>query len=257
LILSTTKHRFALRYETVTSSNSASYRFWTKMSPTASASYNTTNDACYTDLKFTTSSIAGQPLTIGGTDEMIWAANNVDTFAQYHGENRGVFNITWEKPSPDLSSNSTSSGGASVAPVSTSGGGAPTASPVSTPPVSTSGSSASVAPVSTSGGGAPSASPVSASPVSASPVSASPVSASPVSASPVSASPVSAAPVSAANVSAANVSAAPAPVSTSGGGPSLVSASDEGAAAVSAASHVVVWSALSLTLAVVVGSIFA
>jgi hypothetical protein len=80
------------------------------MSPTAGSTYNTTNNACYTDLKFNASSIAGQPLTIGGKDEMIWAANNVDTFAQYHGKNRGVFNITWEKP--DLFSKSTSGGGA-------------------------------------------------------------------------------------------------------------------------------------------------
>jgi hypothetical protein len=87
------------------------------MSPTAGSTYNTTNNDCYTDLKFNASSIAGQPLTIGGKDEMIWAANNVDTFAQYHGKNRGVFNITWEKP--DLFSKSTSGGGATAAPVST------------------------------------------------------------------------------------------------------------------------------------------
>jgi hypothetical protein len=118
LILFTTKHRFAFRFETVTSPNTSSYRFWTEMSPTAGSTYNTTNDVCYTDLKFTTSSIAGTPLTIGGTDEMIWAANNVDTFAQYHGKNRGVFNITWEKP--NLFSKSTPSGSAvSAAPVST------------------------------------------------------------------------------------------------------------------------------------------
>jgi hypothetical protein len=196
------------------------------MSPTAGSMYNTTNDACYTDLKFTTSSIAGQPLTIGGTDEMIWAANNVDTFAQYHGKNRGVFNITWEKPSPDLSSNSTSDGKASAAPAS--GGGAPTASPVST------------APVSTTGSGAPPAATESAAPVSTSPVSTSDGGAS-------------AAPVS----TPGGGDLAATPVSKSGGGPSLVSTSDGVAAAASAASHVVVWWALSsLTLAVVVASIF-
>jgi hypothetical protein len=68
------------------------------MNTTAGSTYATTNNECYTDLKFMTASIAGHPLNIGGTDEMIWAANNVDTFAQYHGKNQGVFNVTWEQP---------------------------------------------------------------------------------------------------------------------------------------------------------------
>jgi hypothetical protein len=117
LISFSNKHCFALRFETVTSPNTISYRFWTEMSPTAGSTYNTTNDACYTDLKFTTSSFAGQPLTIGGTHEMIWAVNNVDTFAQHHGKNRGVFYMTWEKS--NLFSKSTSGGGATAAPVLT------------------------------------------------------------------------------------------------------------------------------------------
>jgi hypothetical protein len=73
------------------------------MNMTKGSTYNTTNDECYTDLKFQTASIAGQPLTIGGTDEMIWAANNVDTFAQYHGKNQGVFNVTWDPSSKPTS----------------------------------------------------------------------------------------------------------------------------------------------------------
>lgn len=60
------------------------------------AEYSTTNDECYTDLKFKVSSIAGHKLNIAGKDEMIWGANNVDTFAQYHGQNRAVFEVEWE-----------------------------------------------------------------------------------------------------------------------------------------------------------------
>lgn len=63
------------------------------------AEYSTTNDECYTDLMFKISSIAGHELDIAGKDEMIWGANNVDTFAQHHGANRAVFEVEWEAAS--------------------------------------------------------------------------------------------------------------------------------------------------------------
>jgi hypothetical protein len=69
------------------------------MNKTSSSEYSTTNNQCYTDLKFTVSGIAGHKLNISGTDEMMWAANNIDTFAQYHAKNRGVFQVEWKAAS--------------------------------------------------------------------------------------------------------------------------------------------------------------
>jgi hypothetical protein len=61
------------------------------------STYNVTFDGCYTALTFSAHEIANQDFALDGTDTMIWAANNVDSFAQYHGENRGIFEINWSE----------------------------------------------------------------------------------------------------------------------------------------------------------------
>ena len=50
---------------------------------------------CFTAVTFEGGSIAPQSLQLDGTDEMLWAANNVDSFMQYHGVNRGRFAVNW------------------------------------------------------------------------------------------------------------------------------------------------------------------
>jgi hypothetical protein len=59
--------------------------------------YKVEFDGCYTALTFTASDIANQAFNLSSTDKMIWAANNMDSFMQYHGANRGVFEIDWSQ----------------------------------------------------------------------------------------------------------------------------------------------------------------
>jgi hypothetical protein len=109
-----------------------SFRFWdtpfTENSTTATSrgagnvtrllhesTYDVEFDGCYTALTFSAHAIANQDFSLDGTDKMIWAANNVDTFVQYHGDNHGIFEVDWSegKTAPtnttgDSSSTSTS-----------------------------------------------------------------------------------------------------------------------------------------------------
>lgn len=62
-------------------------------------SYEVIEDECYTVLKFHVNEIAGQKFNFTGVDTLMWAANDVDYFAQYHGKNQGIFNITWAEGS--------------------------------------------------------------------------------------------------------------------------------------------------------------
>jgi hypothetical protein len=73
--------------------------------------YNVMTDECYTILTFTTNTIADRSFRLDGTDTMIWAANNIDTYMQYHGNNRGVFIVDWTtrttlSPTPDSTTSS-------------------------------------------------------------------------------------------------------------------------------------------------------
>jgi hypothetical protein len=70
---------------------------------------SSSEDGCYTALTFEVHDIAGQKFDLTGTDTFMWAANDVDTFMQYHGSNRGVFNITWSEIVPSAASEKTPS----------------------------------------------------------------------------------------------------------------------------------------------------
>lgn len=52
-------------------------------------------DSCNTALSFNSSSIGGIPFNVSGEDDLIWAANDIDYFAGYHGGSRGRFYINW------------------------------------------------------------------------------------------------------------------------------------------------------------------
>jgi hypothetical protein len=104
--------------EFIISNETFSFRFWqtpyseadveggvTTTSRGAGRQLHTTavspsEDGCYTALKFEVHDIAGQKFDLTGTDTFMWAANDVDTFMQYHGSSRGVFNITWSEIVP-------------------------------------------------------------------------------------------------------------------------------------------------------------
>jgi hypothetical protein len=58
-------------------------------------SLNHTFDGCHTSLTFTTGTFADKAVNVTGTDALVWAANDVDSYAQYHGNNRGVFRVNW------------------------------------------------------------------------------------------------------------------------------------------------------------------
>jgi hypothetical protein len=60
----------------------------------------TSENGCYTSLTFEVEDIGGQYLNLTGTDTFMWSANDVDTYMQYHGSNRGLFTITWSEIVP-------------------------------------------------------------------------------------------------------------------------------------------------------------
>jgi hypothetical protein len=60
----------------------------------------TSENGCYTSLMFQVEDIGGQYLNLTGTDTFMWSANDVDTYMQYHGSNRGLFTITWSEIMP-------------------------------------------------------------------------------------------------------------------------------------------------------------
>ena len=75
--------------------------------------YDVVTDECYTILTFTTDTIADRSFNIQGSDTMIWAANHMDAYMQYHGNNRGVFTVDWTQivTTPSSSPATTTSSG--------------------------------------------------------------------------------------------------------------------------------------------------
>jgi len=98
--------------------DATSFRFWD--TPVASTNIAVTNRSsntrqlnegmltsyestdCFTSLSFSGNSIGLKSLNLTGTDQMLWAANSADSFMQYHGDNRGLFSVSWlEKSTND------------------------------------------------------------------------------------------------------------------------------------------------------------
>lgn len=50
---------------------------------------------CFSSFTFEAESINGVPFKLSGVDQLLWAANDIDSFAGYHGLNRGRFSIEW------------------------------------------------------------------------------------------------------------------------------------------------------------------
>lgn len=75
----------------------SSFRLWSTPHPTTSlvAASHEASD-CYTSMAFSTATIAGEALNLGGTDSLIWGFNGADSFVGYHGrEHRGLLEIDW------------------------------------------------------------------------------------------------------------------------------------------------------------------
>mmetsp|Transcript_83320 Transcript_83320/g.166326 ORF Transcript_83320/g.166326 Transcript_83320/m.166326 type:complete len:714 (-) Transcript_83320:84-2225(-) len=86
------------------------FRFWQGSGQVASAFGSSTiptvtqhlTDAsydvgdCFSSMTFTSDQIAGQKFNVGGTDQLIWAANVENKYVEHHGRgNRGLVEITW------------------------------------------------------------------------------------------------------------------------------------------------------------------
>jgi len=84
----------------------SSFRFW--MEPTFTSESRSTNlstspsssssmDAteCFTAMTFRVGEIQGQKFNLSGTDQLVWAANGIDSYVGYHGAARGRFSIDW------------------------------------------------------------------------------------------------------------------------------------------------------------------
>eukprot|EP00934_Nitzschia_sp_Nitz4_P003513 Nitzschia sp. Nitz4//scaffold195_size40117//37913//40184//NITZ4_007582-RA/size40117-snap-gene-0.11-mRNA-1//-1//CDS//3329540383//3503//frame0 len=67
-----------------------------------SESYSVEETDCFTSMTFDTAGIYDMAFNISGSDEMIWAANGVDSFAGYHGSARGIISIAWSEGSVTL-----------------------------------------------------------------------------------------------------------------------------------------------------------
>jgi hypothetical protein len=50
---------------------------------------------CFTGMTFQATGIHGQAFNLTGTDECLWAANDKDSFVNYHGSNRRRFAVEW------------------------------------------------------------------------------------------------------------------------------------------------------------------
>jgi hypothetical protein len=81
----------------------AAFRFW--QSPLDNAAHTTTgtlpmyaldhSNDYFTALYFQTSSIHMRKFNLTGIDELLWAANGIDSYVGYHGTNCGRFSINW------------------------------------------------------------------------------------------------------------------------------------------------------------------
>jgi hypothetical protein len=56
---------------------------------------STHHDGCFTSMIFHGKTISGKAFNLNGSDTLIWAANSVDSFMQYHGGDRGNFTVEW------------------------------------------------------------------------------------------------------------------------------------------------------------------
>ena len=73
----------------------SAFRLWQTPYAPSSLHYSSFEAAdCTTSLTFATSSLAGWPLNLTGSNDFIWALNEADYFVGYHGrENRGTVTI--------------------------------------------------------------------------------------------------------------------------------------------------------------------
>jgi hypothetical protein len=56
---------------------------------------STQHNGCFTSLIFHGETISGRAFNLKGSDTLIWAADSVDSFMQYHGGERGNFTVDW------------------------------------------------------------------------------------------------------------------------------------------------------------------
>mmetsp|Transcript_1610 Transcript_1610/g.2134 ORF Transcript_1610/g.2134 Transcript_1610/m.2134 type:complete len:690 (+) Transcript_1610:62-2131(+) len=69
---------------------------WTNSTSDVSTDIFIDDLECFTSFSFEADGINSQKFNISGSDELLWAANEVDAFAGYHGrENRARFKIDW------------------------------------------------------------------------------------------------------------------------------------------------------------------
>lgn len=56
---------------------------------------NVESTECFTSITMETDHIHEKTFNVGGSNEMLWAANGEDAFAGYHGRNRARFSVDW------------------------------------------------------------------------------------------------------------------------------------------------------------------
>ena len=76
----------------------SAFRHW--MTPVTSVArsldtYQVNATDCFTAMTFKTNSIHNIEFNLTGSDELLWAANDVDYYAGYHGQARGRFSVDW------------------------------------------------------------------------------------------------------------------------------------------------------------------
>jgi hypothetical protein len=76
------------------------FRYWVDSASETSRDLETTSDdiestECFTALPFKTTSIHSVNFNLTGKDELLWAHNQEDYYAGYHGPSRGRFAIDW------------------------------------------------------------------------------------------------------------------------------------------------------------------
>jgi hypothetical protein len=76
------------------------FRYWVDSATVTSRDLETTSDAiesteCFTALTFKTASIHSVNFNLTGKDELLWAHNQENYYAGYHGPSRGRFAIDW------------------------------------------------------------------------------------------------------------------------------------------------------------------
>lgn len=86
----------------------SSFRFWgvndgttaTARHADATSELNLTN--CFSSFTFEAEDIKGIPFNLSGVDQLLWSANNIDSYAGYHGMNRGRFSVDWPSGKAEL-----------------------------------------------------------------------------------------------------------------------------------------------------------